>query len=218
MPWEQQPKSGLLTRRNLFAGGAASSLLHAVPTPRSINRLTNATNAGIVAGSPGTLPTGWTGGSIIGLTQTISAVGYTSKGLPTFNLRLNGTTNAQFGSQNINQFITSYVGARFTISGYLALAAGTTTNVGTINFNIADFTVASGFLGESIQTANLVGSITATLTRFSASGVVGFAGSVFGLPNISIIASAASGQAVDITLQIAGVMVQAGPVLTKWVP
>jgi hypothetical protein len=96
----------------------------------STNHIANPRASGAVAGSPGTVPTGWTvTGSASGITRTIAAVG-TDDGIPYVDIRLVGTASATQVFQIFFVSATSVVaavGETWTCAVYAKVAAGAVT-------------------------------------------------------------------------------------------
>jgi hypothetical protein len=96
----------------------------------STNHIANPRASGAVAGSPGTVPTGWTvTGSASGITQTIAAAG-TDNGIPYVDIRLVGTASATQAFQIVFVSATSVVaavGETWTTALYSKVAAGAVT-------------------------------------------------------------------------------------------
>jgi hypothetical protein len=96
----------------------------------STNHIANPRAEGAVAGSPGTVPTGWTvSGSSSGITRTIAGVG-TDDGIPYVDVRLVGTASAGVIFQIVFVSATSVaaaVGETWACAVYAKVAAGAVT-------------------------------------------------------------------------------------------
>lgn len=161
------------------------------------NQIRNNTAQGAVAGSPGTLPTNW-GVTNLGLTQTIVGTG-TENGITYIDIRLNGTTTGQFGNVRFepNNSVTASSGQTWTVSSYLKLIAGSLANLSEVGMVLYSFTSAPAFISSS----NTGAAVNADLTRFDHVGTLP-ATTAFVQPAFYFNTTAASGQAIDITLRI----------------
>jgi len=156
---------------------------------------------GAVAGTPGTLPTNWIyGGSGKGtLAQQIVATG-TVNGMAYVDLRLSGTTSTtgvaiQFDSST---FITATAGQTWCSSVYLALQAGSFTNITAAYIAFAGFD--AGVVVESYFSSDIKSSITSTLKRFQISNtLIDVSTSACGY----VLLTFAAATTIDVTLRIA---------------
>lgn len=106
------------------------------------NLIANPTAAGAVVGSPGTLPTGWTGtGSINGMTRTIVGTG-TEDGIPYFDVRYFGTATANHSFIMRPNMVTNVVaGDRFAASVFVRLVGGSLSEVSSRNIVLSAWSV-----------------------------------------------------------------------------
>jgi hypothetical protein len=170
------------------------------------NGIRNNTMQGAVAGTPGTPPTNWAVSAAAGLTTDVVGTG-TANGITWIDLRISGTTNA-----------TSYVlrtagtgdtaasaGQVWTSSTWAAIAAGSTTNITSINLQVRD----------NIAASSQAMSLTSALTRYfhTATLSVGTTGVA---TTFSITFS--SGAAIDITLRIGLPQLELGAFATSVIP
>lgn len=165
------------------------------------NSLPNNTRQGAVAGSPGTLPTGWAVYGATGLTRTLSLV--TVNGVDCLGIRFNGTTGDALGTYI--DFTSALVngaanGQTWTLSSFLALAAGSLSPLTNIVLDIREYT-SGGVTVARGDSGNLKASIGASLLRraftrtFAGGGTVAKAGCALSI-------TCASGVAVDFTILI----------------
>ena len=141
-----------------YSQGSSSLLLE----PQRTNSLRNSSMVGAVAGSPGTLPTNWTGANA-GLTQTIVEVG-TELGLPYVDIRLNGTASGaifNLFTEGPTQVVASN-GQTWTNALYMKTVAAPNPYNSILN-NFTERTSTGIFLTGGQQAMTL----TSTLTRFS---------------------------------------------------
>lgn len=207
------PAPATFTRASLGWRCNQSGLLEemATNTPRfdhdyasiRTNYIRNNSNVGAQAGTPGVLPTRWVS-STGGLTQTIIGAG-TSEGVPYIDIRFAGTTNTTLAVLNFetSSGCAAVVGDVRTISAYVALLGGSTTNITSIQLIGQNYDSGPAFVG-----ADLVATITptATMSRVTASGTISTATTAYLQPYLKF--NFSSGVAVDITLRIGGVMME----------
>jgi hypothetical protein len=98
------------------------------------NSIRNNTMQGAVAGTPGTLPTNWTA-SVGALTYAVVGTG-TENGITYVDLRFNGTPSATTAQTLTADSLVSSIGQTWCVSAWFKLAAGTTTNINTSNFQL----------------------------------------------------------------------------------
>jgi hypothetical protein len=164
------------------------------------NGIRNNSMQGAVAGTPGTWPTNWALAGGAGLTSTVVGTG-TQNGIDYIDLRLNGTTSGTAGVPIFENpaIITAAVGNVFANSVFLALVGGSLTNIQSVNLGMYEYNSVPTLL-SLVSGADIKGSLTAALTRFSAALTCAQAtvASVRPLVNVAY----ASGVAVDFTLRI----------------
>ena len=119
------------------------------------NSIRNSTGVGAVAGTPGTLPTNWTA-SVGALTYAVVGTG-TENGITYVDLRFNGTPSST-GPQTLTaDTLVASIGQTWCVSAWFKLAAGTTTNINTSNFQ----------LRVADEAAFTTVPLTSTLTRIN---------------------------------------------------
>jgi hypothetical protein len=168
------------------------------------NSLRNNTMQGVVAGTPGTVPTNWVvQGNANGLTREIVGAG-TENGIDYVDVRYSGTPTSTFGVQinfEGNSQVVAANGQTWTTSAYLKLAAGSLTNLNTIVTTVAGRD--SGGNAVSGQQGNgTVAATTASLIsqRFSNSFTFSSASVAFVRGGFQF--GVTSGLAVDVTWRI----------------
>ena len=161
------------------------------------NGIRNNTIVGASAGTPGTAPTNW---SIFngGGTVTINEIG-TENGIDFIEVRFNGTPS---GVPSISMDTTTDIDALtteiWTISAYMSLVAGDTTNVSAISFEQRERTEAGAAVKANVG-VDRKGSLTSSLQRFNDTATFSGGGTVAHvLPLISILNTGD----IDLTLRI----------------
>lgn len=188
--------------------------LQTVPT--RTNSIRNNSNTGVVAGTPGTMPTNWDTGSAAGLTREIVGTG-TEKGVPYIDLKFSGTTvNAGPISIVLEavSIIAATVGQVWNFSTYCKMVAAPLPPTA-VGFRLLE----SNSGGSTIGTQDMSSAIVpiATLERFSASFTTLQATVAFVRPVIRV--SVANATAYDFTIRIAAPQLELGafttpPILT----
>ena len=170
------------------------------------NLLRNNSAAGLVPGSPGTMPN-FTGVFSVpaGLTRTL-ATG-TEQGMPYTEVRYAGTpaTTAGFGiTFEGNSSIAAAQNDQFTLSTFLKIQSGSLTNISSMQLVLNEFNNVPSFVGGG-QT-----NITPTfdLTRYSFVRTVGNVATASVQPFLQI--NVTSGLPIDITLRIYGAQLERG--------
>lgn len=166
------------------------ALLGILIEPTGTNGAPNNTAQGAatgVIGSGGALPTGHSISAANGMTRTVTAIGVVD-GIDTYSVRFNGTaTSAAALTMRLDDLSTETAGSQWTNSVYLALDAGSLTNV-------AGFQLRAG--DEAGGTT--ISALTATLQRFTNTRVLASTA-----PRQTLRWNyAAVGAAVDFTLRI----------------
>ena len=180
------------------------------------NSIRNNTMQGAVAGTPGTLPTNWTGdlGVAQGLTPAITNVS-TVNGISTIDYRTSGTTTSGGASVVLCEGITQIAaisGQVWTGSYYLALIAGSLSNLVNISITIREYGSGGTFLRQTLQS---VSTMTAALQRFTVSATLG-ANTVS--VSIGLRAEYSPATAVDFTLRIGLPQLELGAFATSVIP
>lgn len=185
---------------------------------RIVNYVRNPRPEGSVAGTPGTVPTFWSLSSNVGLSSSIVGTG-TESNLPYLEVRFFGTATGAgvigflLGSTTE---VSAQNGQTATLSMYQKLAAGTTSNIASVQFGFAENTSAGVFIRQDTTNGGLpTGSALGTqrLTFTSALTGGGTVGALQPFARLNVSAAAA----VDINWRIAVPMLefatQASPVV-----
>lgn len=172
----------------------------------NLNLLTNSLQQGA---SVGVLPTNWTSsGTPLG---TVVATGIdVTTGLPYIDVQWNGTTSGTHASFAFDGFLVSSASTAYNGSCYLAISGGSTTHVTSVQMIVDDWTSADAFLA-AIQTTTC--AVTSTLTQYSGHGTTATTGLRV---TIGLQLNWTAGNAVNLTLRIAGAQIEPGTAATAW--
>ena len=182
------------------------------------NSIRNNTMVGAVAGTPGTIPTNWTGsGTTAGITREIVGTGI-ENGINYIDYRIAGTTTGAlfFGvSLEGSTSVAATNGQTWTFSSYARLIAGSLAGFTQINFYI----VFNSSIGAALQFAT--GGITPTSAalntqRFTRTGTASNALIAFVQPTIQL--EAPTGTSIDITLRIGLPQLEQGATASSVIP
>lgn len=172
--------------------------------PARTNGIRNSVLGGGVAGSPGTLPTNISLSSAGALTRTL-AFG-TVDGMSYMDIRLNGTTSTTSANiifESIGQ-IAALTGQTWAWSTYIALIAGSLTNITGIRPNFQEYTSVPAFIRSTSDPALLdispTGAPLRTQRRTANLLLIGGPTTASVLPVLAFLFS--SGVAIDVTLRI----------------
>lgn len=184
------------------------------------NSIRNNTMIGAVADTPGTVPTNWL--SIFpttGLTRTVVGTG-AEGGINYVDVRLQGTTtvartNIAVVEFELNTAVAAASGQTWTGSAYVALAAGSTSNLTSIGIQVSERNAVGGYLADSttlfaLNSGSLINSrqtCTRTLNNASTASVVP-----------SIVISYSSDVAIDVTFRIGLPQLELGAFATSVIP
>lgn len=162
------------------------------------NTIKNPKMVGVVAGTPGTLPTNWSIGGAAGLTTSVIGTG-TEKGMAYVDIRLNGTTSGTFTTilMEAASVIAAVNAQAWSGSATLSVVGGSQTNISSISLTTNVLDVGAAVLQQISTTA----AVTGTATRFTNSGTTANASTAFVRPLIGV--NYSSGVAIDVTLRIA---------------
>lgn len=174
------------------------------------NLVSNSTMFGAtigIIGSGGSLPTGWSVPGHAGLQYEIVDIG-TQYGLEYIDLKISGTPNATSGYISTDATVTSIGGTYCTASSYAAIIGGATTNFASINVRV-QFDV-----GTTSTSTNMIPTLTSKLRRYQAIAAISLNGGV----DARITYGLTIGQAVNVTLRIAGVQLEYAKAANEYVP
>ena len=181
-----------------------------IESPRT-NLVRNNTTTGAVAGSPGTVPTNNSiFGIPAGITRTLGLG--TEDGMQYLDVGLVGTpaANGDIGiAFELNNGIAAVQNEQVTLSVYIKIQNGTTTNVSSPLLVINEFDAAPTFLTSGTTAITL----SSNRTRHTFTHTVASATAAFAQPFLQV--SVTSGQAIDITLRIYYAQVEKAPFATS---
>jgi hypothetical protein len=180
------------------------------------NSIRNNTGQGAVAGTPGTLPTNWTGGTTVdNLTREIVGTG-TENGINYIDVRYSGTSGASgnltvltFDALN---FITAANAQTWTGAAYFKLVAGTLTNVTLLSLTVR-YNDSSGL---SLTSQNSAFTPTASLERVTNTFTAANASTAFVIA--TLVANFTNNLPVDFTLRIGLPQLEQGAFATSVIP
>jgi len=180
------------------------------------NSIRNNTGQGAVAGTPGTLPTNWTGGTTVdNLTREIVGTG-TENGINYIDVRYSGTSGAAgnvtvltFDALN---FITAANAQTWTGAAYFKLVAGTLTNVTLLSLTVR----YNDSSGSSLTSQNSAFTPTASLERVTNTFTAANASTAFVIA--TLVANFTNDLPVDFTLRIGLPQLEQGGFATSVIP
>lgn len=179
------------------------------------NSIRNNTMQNAVAGTPGTMPTGWsTFTTLTGLTRQIVGTG-TENGITYIDIRLSGTPSGA-GSYILfteaNTTVAALNGQTWTNSAYFKLQAGSLTGISSVRLYFQENNNLGNYLTE--QSTAITPPTTAALAtqRAFASRTLNQATTAFLSPGFVLVLS---GAAIDITLRIGMPQLEQGAFATS---
>lgn len=184
--------------------------------PGGTNHVRNPRFAGLVTGSPGTMPTNTSAGSAGGLTRTIVGAGVTS-GVPWFDVRIQGTSTDSslwfVFTPDVGPALPVVAGQTSTGSIFVALVAGSIPGTGLLRLvhDVRD----AGSVNLAFLTA-LSFTPTSTLTRYVGPQLVSNP-SAAGV-RLNVWGPSGTGQVVDFTLRLGWPQHQIGAVTNPILP
>ena len=179
------------------------------------NSVTNNTMVGAVAGSPGTLPTGWSSfTSPTGLTRTIVGSG-TVNGINYIDVRFNGTPSSTGEiTLYLSPLTTATLAQAWAATAWLSLAGGSTSNIATVA--LRNFELNSGAYVRETAT-NFVSSISSDFIRRQ-NVTSSFGASANQIQSVLTINATAAGTPIDITIRIGLPQLEQGAFATSVIP
>jgi hypothetical protein len=182
------------------------------------NSIRNNTMVGAVAGTPGTLPTNWSGNATTaGITRQIVGTGI-EDGINYIDYRIAGTTTAALFFQIAPELSTAVAatnGQTWTFSSYARLIAGSLAGFTQLNFYVV-FNNSSG-TGVQFVTGGIAPTSAALGTqRFTRVATASNATTAFVQPAFQF--EALSGASVDITLRIGLPQLEQGATASSVIP
>jgi hypothetical protein len=189
------------------------------------NSIRNSTGVGVVAGSPGTMPTNWSGstGTTNGVTRTVVGTG-TENGISYVDVTYAGTAIAN-GSISISEELTTQTvataGQIWTITNFLKLVAGSFANTASRNFFLNSYTAVGAFVSSAISTSNnfpAAGPTTAALNtqRYFFTGTL--SGATTARVGTGLFFSFNAGAVINFTLRIGLPQLELGAFATSAIP
>lgn len=178
------------------------------------NSVRNSTMQG--ASVPSTLPSGWGGGGIGGLTRNITGVG-TEYGLPYIDIQFIGTTTTggpAYLSFTPSSAIPAGVGQTWTASYYARIVGGSKAYINEIHCAIDEASSGVGYLTSgSVTTLSLMDS---TLRRFSYTRTLTNGSTAYTYPVLKMNYSV--GAVIDITIRLYAPQMEQGSTATSFIP
>jgi hypothetical protein len=175
------------------------------------NSIRNSSMVGAVAGTPGTLPTNYTGSIPAGLTSEIVATG-TENGLSYLDIRISGTNGS--GSTVYSNIFTdtststaAASGQAWTGSFYARLVSGSAT---TAYPNVIGNTAAGAYVENSIGPGTALTGSTQRLTNTRT-----FVGATVGSAVLGLAFATAAGATVDFTVRLYAPQLELGAFATS---
>jgi hypothetical protein len=181
------------------------------------NSLTNNTMVGAVAGTPGTLPTGWPfqSGSN-GLAVSIVGKG-TESGVAYLDWRISGTATAAAVGDICFGRASALTAQTWTISSYLKLVSGSLSGVTGATLSLIEETAASAFITGALYSISLPTTASLITQRPTASRTLTGGATVAQL-RTNLTFNVSSGSTVDFTIRIGLPQLEQGAFATSVIP
>ena len=178
------------------------------------NSIRNNSMQGAVAGSPGTLPTNWSGGSI-GLNRSVVGTG-TLNGIDYVDVRFSGTTSSQHGALFFENstIIAATTGQTFANSAFAALVGGNLNGLVAIGIRF-DAVSSGGVQLSSHASTALKNVLTSNFVRYSSAGTPTNPSTSYVVPLLYFSGVNASGDAIDFTIRIGWPQLELGAFATS---
>ena len=181
------------------------------------NSLTNNTMGGAVAGTPGTLPTGWPfQASTNGLAVSIVGTG-TESGIAYLDWRISGTATAAAVGDICFGRASALTAQTWTGSSYLRLVAGNLSGVTGATIGLIEETVAQTFITGALYSISLPTTASLITQRPAASRTL-TGGATVALLRTNLTFNVSSGSTVDFTIRIGLPQVEQGAFATSVIP
>ena len=184
------------------------------------NSIRNNTMVGAVAGTPGTLPTNWTGNTTAnGITREVVGTG-AENGISYIDLRYSGTPTSSFNIfaafEPGNQVVAAN-GQTWTASAYIRLAAGSTSGLSNLSLIVAGRDSSGAGIAGQFRQAPIVPTSAVIVSQRA------FSTFLFTSASVAFIRSQVSfdvtnGLAIDITLRIGMPQLEQGDFATSVIP
>jgi len=183
------------------------------------NYIRNSQSTGAAIGTPGTLPTNWSGGVINanGLNYEITALN-TLGTLNTFDIRIYGTaTNTTPALYfDIGTQIPAVSGENFVFSFYSQLISGSTAGFLSINARLVERNSSGSIVNSGDTPFTLQSMGTIAQNKITASKTI--TGGTTAYIHPGILLSTTIGATVDITIRIGGAQLEKGTLATSYIP
>jgi len=170
------PSTYVPTYTNTAASLPYSEKLNLIDNTTTENYIRNNTMEGVLAGTPGTAPTHW---GVYGNGTTVETVGYgvTADGVEYVDIKFSGTPTSDpyINFDGVADGILTSPSQLWSMSSYIALQAGSMTNITNIQFVRADRTITGGYITAA---APLTITPTSALNRYEAPTTTSSGGTV----------------------------------------
>jgi len=177
------------------------------------NSIRNNTMVGAVAGTPGTLPTNWTGSLNIGAgVSSITSIG-SEAGINYIDIRVQGTTPGLGAAVIFINSATAAPSQSWAKSAYTAILSGNVPFGVSMQFGVREHDSGNNFLRQSLFDVN---TSSALLTRGTGVLTTG-ASTAFVVPTLRV-GFGTVGIAVDFTLRIGLPQLEQGATVTSVIP
>ena len=182
------------------------------------NSITNNTMVGAVAGTPGTLPTGWPfqSAGVLGLAVSIVGTGAES-GIAYLDWRISGTASANTSATICFGRGSALTAQTWTASSYLKLAAGSLSGVTGMTLDLIEETAVNVFIAGAQYSITLPTTAPLVTQRPAASRTL-TGGATVALLRTNLSVNVSSGSTVDFTLRIGLPQLEQGAFATSAIP
>jgi hypothetical protein len=181
------------------------------------NSFTNNTMVGAVAGTPGTLPTGWPfQASSNGLAVSIVGTG-TESGITYLDWRISGTATAAAAGDICFGRTSALTAQTWTASSYLRLVAGNLSGVTGAVIGLIEETAAFTFITGALYSISLPTTNSLITQRPTASRTL-TGGALVALLRTNLTFNVSSGSTVDFTIRIGLPQLEQGAFATSVIP
>jgi hypothetical protein len=181
------------------------------------NSITNNTMVGAVAGTPGTLPTGWPFQvATNGLAISIVGTG-TESGIAYLDWRISGTATAAATGDICFGRASALTAQTWTISSYLKLVSGSLSGVTGATLSLIEETAAFAFVTGALYSISLPTAASLITQRPAATRTL-TGGATVALVRTNLTFNVSSGSTVDFTIRIGLPQLEQGAFATSVIP